>query len=240
LNKSSVEEIRARFDADVERFSDLQTGQSSTMDAPLALELVAQAAVVCTPGAKRICDVGCGAGNFTLKLLERFAGADCTLVDLSAPMLDRAQQRVSAVTNRQVTTLQGDVRELELGEARYDVIVAAAVLHHLRTPDEWRSTYRKLVRALVPGGSLWVFDMVQAASPPLAKLFKQRYGDYLEGLRDAAYRDHVFAYIEQEDSPIPLLDQLDMMREAGLTSVDVLHKQNVFAAFGGVLGSNKS
>lgn len=32
-----------------------------------------------------------------------------------------------------------------------------------------------------------------------------RYDDYLAGLRDAAYRGHVFAYIEQEDTPRPLL-----------------------------------
>jgi tRNA (cmo5U34)-methyltransferase len=39
--KSTTEEIRARFDRDVERFSRLETGQQATMDAPLVLELVA-------------------------------------------------------------------------------------------------------------------------------------------------------------------------------------------------------
>lgn len=32
--KSTVEEIRQRFDADVERFSNLETGQSATVGAP--------------------------------------------------------------------------------------------------------------------------------------------------------------------------------------------------------------
>src|SRR5687768_11443821 len=32
--KSTVDEIRRRFDADVERFSNLETGQSATLDAP--------------------------------------------------------------------------------------------------------------------------------------------------------------------------------------------------------------
>jgi len=36
------DEIRARFDKDVERFSNLETGQSATIDAPLAMELIAQ------------------------------------------------------------------------------------------------------------------------------------------------------------------------------------------------------
>jgi tRNA (cmo5U34)-methyltransferase len=64
----------------------------------------------------------------------------------------------------------------------------------------------------------------------------ERYGEYLTGLKDAAYRDHVFAYIEQEDSPRPLADQLDLLREAGFAQVDVLHKNICFAAFGGVKG----
>ena len=38
--KSTIDEIRARFDADVERFSNLATGQISTVDAPLAMELI--------------------------------------------------------------------------------------------------------------------------------------------------------------------------------------------------------
>jgi tRNA (cmo5U34)-methyltransferase len=44
--KSTIDEIRERFDKDVERFSNLETGQSATMDAPLAMELITQAAIV--------------------------------------------------------------------------------------------------------------------------------------------------------------------------------------------------
>src|SRR5215471_8722288 len=89
--KSTVEEIRRRFDADVERFSNLETGQSATVDAPLAMALVAEAAAATTPHARHVLDVGCGAGNYTLKLLERLPGLDATLIDLSQPMLDRAR-----------------------------------------------------------------------------------------------------------------------------------------------------
>src|SRR3954454_22293570 len=102
--KSAVDEIRRRFDADVERFSNLKTGQSATVDAPLALALVAEAAAATTPHARHVLDVGCGAGNYTLKLLERLPGLDPTLVDLSRPMLDRAAGRVGRATIGQVTT----------------------------------------------------------------------------------------------------------------------------------------
>ena len=38
--KSTVDQIRQRFDNDVERFSNLETGQSATIDAPLVLDLI--------------------------------------------------------------------------------------------------------------------------------------------------------------------------------------------------------
>ncbi len=54
--KSTVEEIRERFDHDVERFSNLETGQSATIDSPLMLEMVAEAASVVIAG----CEGGAG------------------------------------------------------------------------------------------------------------------------------------------------------------------------------------
>src|SRR5512138_457967 len=96
--KSTVEEIRQRFDADVERFADLETGQSPTFDAPLAMALVAEAAAATTPHARHALDVGCGAGNYTLKLLERRPNLDATLIDLSQPMLAKARERIGRAT----------------------------------------------------------------------------------------------------------------------------------------------
>ena len=53
MSKSSVDEIRRRFDTDVERFSNLETGQSATMDAPLVLELITSAAAATNPPRAR-------------------------------------------------------------------------------------------------------------------------------------------------------------------------------------------
>lgn len=237
VNKSTVEEIRQRFDADVERFSNLETGQSATVDAPLAMSLVTHAAATVTPDARALLDVGCGAGNYTLKLLERLPALDITLVDLSQPMLDRARERVAPKTTGQVKTLRSDIRALELGAAQFDIILAAAVLHHLRTDDEWRAVFAKFHRALRPGGSIWIFDLVESSIPAVHQMMWTRYGEYLTGLKDAAYRDHVFAYVAKEDTPKPLVFQLDLLRDVGFSQVDVLHKNSAFAAFGAVKSS---
>lgn len=230
--KSTVQEIRERFDNDVERFSHLETGNTAQVDSVLSLELIAEAASLTTPGARSLLDVGCGAGNYSLKVLERLPSLDVTLLDLSKPMLERGHQRVSAATSGRVRTVQTDIREAELGEAQFDVIVASAVLHHLRTDEEWRTVFARVHRALRPGGTLWIYDLVQHAIPEIERAMWARYGRYLTGMKDESYRDHVFAYIEHEDTPRPLSWQLELMRATGFRDIDVLHKNVCFAAFG--------
>lgn len=234
--KSTVEEIRERFDNDVERFSNLETGQTATIDARLAMELVAQSAAVVTPNAQTVLDIGCGAGNYTLMLLQHLSNLDAKLLDLSQPMLERAKQRVAAATTGNVETIQQDVRDLELPEGCVDIILAAAVLHHLRGEEEWRAVFQKFHTWLRPGGAIWIFDLVQGTVPAIEDLMWRRYGEYLTALKDEAYRDHVFAYVEKEDTQRPLMFQLDMLREVGFGAVEVLHKNSCFAAFGAVKG----
>lgn len=230
--KSTVDEIRARFDLDVERFSNLETGQSATIDAPLALQLIAEAAWAATPHAKRLLDVGCGAGNFSLRLIKERVVREITLVDLSGRMLDRACVRIEQSSGFKPHVIQGDVREVGFETASYDVILAGAVLHHLRTDEEWQAVFSKLYDSLSPGGSLWIFDLVTSPNPAIEALFQRRHGEYLSDLKDARYRDQVFAYIEKEDTPRPLSYQLDLLLRVGFDEVEILHKNGPFAAFG--------
>lgn len=232
--KSTVDQIRRRFDQDVERFSNLETGQTATVDAPLALELITQAAAAVNPRATHSLDIGCGAGNYTLKLLQVIPNLNVTLVDLSLPMLERAVERIRPETKGVITTFQADIRALELGLDAYDIILAAAVFHHLRGEDEWQAVFSKCYAALKPGGSLWISDLIRHDLPSVQNLMWRRYGDYLTQLKGTAYRDQVFAYIEQEDTPRPLLFQTDLLHAVGFRSVEILHKNSSFAAFGAV------
>ena len=51
MKKSTIEEIRTRFDKDVERFSNLDSGQLSTIDAKISLELITESAKRIVPHA---------------------------------------------------------------------------------------------------------------------------------------------------------------------------------------------
>jgi tRNA (cmo5U34)-methyltransferase len=235
MRKSTPEEIRQRFDKDVERFSNLDTGQSATIDAPLGLELIVAAAAAVNPGAATLLDIGCGAGNYTLKMMRSLPLRSVTLVDLSKAMLDRAVQRIRAAdAELEVTAVQADIRETALTPGSFDVAVAAAALHHLRGDDEWQNVFSAVHASLKAGGSFWIWDLVMHQPEVLQELMWRRYGEYLAGLKGPGYREQVFAYVEAEDTPRPLGWQLDQLRAAGFQFVEVLHKNTCFAAFGGV------
>ena len=232
--KSSISEIRERFDNDVERFSNIETGQTATIDAPLAMELITQAAFRTSSGIRRVLDIGCGAGNNTIKLSQHVSPFACDLVDLSGAMLERAKERISQVNSGRIQIFQGDFREIDLPEEGYDVILAAAVLHHLRDDQDWESCFAKLYRLTAPGGSVWITDLVSHETNAVHALMWDRYGDYLRTLGGEEYRAKVFDYIDKEDTPRPVTYQLDLLRKSGFDQVDLLHKNSCFAAFGAV------
>jgi tRNA (cmo5U34)-methyltransferase len=231
--KATAEELRCKFDDDVERFSDLDRGHEAAMDSPLAMELIASAAAAVTPGARRALDVGCGGGNYALKLLQKFPGLELTLLDLSESMLVRARERAIAAGASSVETVQSDIRSFST-TGRYDVIVASAVLHHLRGDEEWRQVFRLLYEALEPGGSLWIFDLLEHDIPAVEELMLKRHGDHLLAIGGESYREQIFTRIREDDTPRSLQFQLDLLREAGFKRIDVLHKNARFAAFGAV------
>lgn len=232
--KATNEEIRARFDKDTERFSNLETGQQTTIDAPLTMDLCTEAAKYTNPYATHLLDIGCGAGNYTLKMLGKVPNLNCTLNDLSMPMLQKAKERVTPQTTGTVTIIQDDMRNLQLPDNHFDIVLAAATLHHLHGDKDWELMFSKIYKALKPGGSFWVSDLVAHDSPLINKLFEDRYYSFIESLGGPEYRKKVYDYVAYEDTPRSLNYQLALLDKVGFNNIEVLHKNSCFAAFGGV------
>lgn len=234
MEKSSIAEIRERFDNDVERFSNINTGQVSTIDAKLALDIITDTAKKIVPDAKNLLDIGCGAGNYTIKMLHKIPYLNCTLVDLSKPMLDKATERLSKEKVQSITAIQNDIREADLEENHYDIILAGMVLHHLRDDQDWENTFKKLYRLLKSGGSLMISDMVTQENNKIQEHIWSKYGHYLEQTGGKEYQQKVFAYTAKEDSPRPLTYQLNLMKKVGFKYSEVLHKNLCFSAYCGI------
>jgi len=230
--KSSTEAIRENFDQQVDRFSNLETGQTTAIDSPLCMELIARSAAMLNPNAKSIMDLGCGGGNYAVKLTSLLPDVDCTLVDISDKMLEKADERVHEIISGKVTTLHGDYRKIELGEAVFDVINAGTTLHHLRGDDEWELVFSKVYMALKPGGTFWINDIVIGETDGITQMM---INGWVSKLQNQVSPEEVEMYLERyesEDTPRTLTYQLDLLRKVGFNETFVLHKHFNFAAFG--------
>ena len=232
--KSSPEAIRRNFDQQVERFSNIETGQATAIDSPLCMELVARSAALLNPDAKRVMDLGCGGGNYAVKVTSLLADVDCTLVDLSANMLAKAEERVAANISGKVLAVQGDYRDIPLEENAYDVITAGTTLHHLRGDEEWETVFGKVYRALKPGGTFWINDIVISETDEISQMML---GGWVSILKKQVQPEEIEMYMERyesEDTPRTLSYQLDLMQQVGFSKTIVLHKHFNFAAFGAI------
>jgi tRNA (cmo5U34)-methyltransferase len=232
--KSTPEAIQKNFDQQVERFSNLETGQTTAIDSPLCMELVARSAALLNPEAKNVMDLGCGGGNYAVKVTYLLPDVDCTLIDLSANMLEKAEERVQENISGKVLAIQGDYRDIPLEENAYDVITAGTTLHHLRENQEWELVFTKVFKALKPGGTFWINDIVLGETEEIDQMML---GGWLSMLRKQISQEEIEMYMERyesEDTPRTLSYQLDLMKQVGFSKTIVLHKHFNFAAFGAI------
>src|SRR3954468_8333245 len=88
-------------------------------------------------------NAGCGAGSFTLRLLD--AGYEVTSVDASDAFVERVRQLVG---DRGAVEL-ADLHALRFEAGTFDAIVCGEVLEHL---DDDQTAVREFARVLKPGG----------------------------------------------------------------------------------------
>lgn len=201
-----------------------------------ALDLLAQINV---QQAKLVYDLGCGPGNVTRMLAERWGGAELFGVDNSSEMLAQASKQPS-----KIRWVQGDITAWAAATPP-DVIFSNAALHWL---DDHQGLFPKLFAQLSPGGVLAVQMPTNHEAPShvllgelarhgpwrdlLAPLVRQRpvgsaefYYDLLASQASALdIWETRYAHILEGDSPVlqwvrgtalkPFLDALEMAGKA--------------------------
>ncbi|MER7581617.1 methyltransferase domain-containing protein [Kitasatospora sp. NPDC097691] len=116
-------------------------------------DLLARVPVLPHPGEETILDIGCGPGNSTAVLRERWPHARITGVDNSAPMLATARTEGEPDADY----LLADARDYDPAPARPDLVVSNAALHwvdgHLDLVPRWAAALRPggVVAFQVPG-----------------------------------------------------------------------------------------
>lgn len=114
------------------------------------------------PGV-RILDLGCGTGNVSARVLERFGsgpaaggGVSIVAVDPSEGMRGKSRARFAGMPVIEVRP--GNSMDIPAEEQDFDFIVSNLALHHV-PPEERATCAAEMFRVLKPGGKLVYADM---------------------------------------------------------------------------------
>jgi SAM-dependent methyltransferase len=121
----------------------------------------------------RVLDLGCGNGGTTLAAADKVTPiGSVTAIDISAPMLERAQERAGAAGLVNATFILGDASIYPFAERSFDAMVSRLGAMFFDDPEE---TFRRMLPALDSGGrialgvwrgpreNLWAMGPVAAA-----------------------------------------------------------------------------
>jgi len=92
---------------------------------------------------KRVLEVACGTGRFTVMLAER--GADITGLDISGPMLQQGREKARAAdVADHVEFMRGDAARLPFPDDHFDTVLAMRFFHLADTPAAFLSEMRRV------------------------------------------------------------------------------------------------
>lgn len=178
----------------------------------------------------RVLDLGAGTGLMAAMVRSKLPAARMTLIDMSESMLDVARERFSG--DPHVEIIVADYSDYAFAPDRFDIIVSSLSIHHL-THASKRELFKKLYRALSPGGVFVNADQVAGHTPASDAYYRRRWLAEIaaSGLSQSA----IDASVERRNVDInaKLDDQLAWMTEAGFQDADCMYKYLDFAVFFG-------
>ena len=104
----------------------------------------------------QVLDVGCGLGAIDLLLVERFGAAHVTGIDVEAPLVARAAERVAAAGMAdRISIRKVSPGPFPFDDGAFDVVFSKDSMIHI--PDK-PALYAEVHRVLAPGGWMLVGD----------------------------------------------------------------------------------
>lgn len=180
----------------------------------------------------KVLDLGCGTGNISRLVKERFPLAQITCMDLAENMIQMARHKLSKYNDIEYKV--ADFSEFQFDDG-YNAVVSSLALHHLQTDELKKKVYRKIYNCLQSGGVFYNADTVLSSTPYLDNLFIQNWKDFMQkSISSEEIESKWLPQYYREDYPLPLMDHVEMLQEVGFQNVDVVWKYYNGAVFGGM------
>lgn len=168
----------------------------------------------CLPAfsACRVLDLGCGTGLELEGYFNLNPSAKITAIDMAPGMLGRLKEKFR---DRDIELILGSYFNVPFGSERYDAAVSVESLHHF-TAEEKTPLYRKLRKALKPGGYFILTDYFSLSDEE-----EQHYRSEFNRLKteQGIIDDEIYHY----DTPLTVEHEIKYLKAAGFSHVEILN-----------------
>ncbi|WP_299476396.1 class I SAM-dependent methyltransferase [uncultured Paracoccus sp.] len=177
-----------------------------------------------------VLDLGAGTGLFSAMVSARCSVGRLCLLDGAADMLERARSRFP--TGDRIEYRVDDMAEADLGDEKWNLVISALAIHHL--PDEKkRDLFRRIRRALKPGGLFVNAEQVAGPNPTADDRYSRV---WLEQIRELGVTEQEIEKARERmsyDKCAPVGSQLKWLSDAGFSDVDCSFKAWRFGVLSG-------
>jgi tRNA (cmo5U34)-methyltransferase len=174
-------------------------------------------------------ELGCGTGNFTLALVDRFPRCRWTIVDGSDEMVDLASARLTELAPAaHAECVLGRFELIEFDAASFDVITSCISLHHVADKAAMFARLRPMLR---PGGSLCFADQLTGAAPRVADRHWERWLEHCRAPGQCTEEevDHLVDHSAAHDHYESLAAYAQYLRDAGFVQIDCVWRDGMWA-----------
>lgn len=177
-----------------------------------------------------ILELGCGTGNLSLRLAEKFPKAELTLVDASNEMIETTKARLQETFPAQTQSaifLLTRFEDLNVKEKHFDLVTSCISLHHV---EDKKSLYEKIFNSLTSNGTFRFADQMRGGTEWNHEKNWQRWLEFCREPNNCneeeiqSLLDHAHAH----DYYTPLAEHFRMLTNVGFKSVDCVWRNLIW------------
>lgn len=166
---------------------------------------------------KSILELGCGTGNLTQIVQQRYPTANITAVDISGECINECKSRISSP---KVEYVKCDFKEIDFPIDTFDLVISSISIHHLKDIDK-EILFQRLHKFQAPNGVLSFCDQFRGETDFMYQKHIERWKTF--ALKQGASIDEWEMWMKHQqdhDYHSTLSNHLQWIKNSGYKFVD--------------------
>ncbi|MDD5571469.1 MAG: methyltransferase domain-containing protein [Bacteroidales bacterium] len=169
---------------------------------------------------KKILELGCGTGNLTQKIIEKYPNAEIFLVDISDEIIRQCKKRF--IKNKNLNFINADFNDLNFKNEDFALIVSSIAIHHIKNKEK-EILFGKVRKWLQKSGVFTYFDQFKGATDEIYKKNIEKWHEEIIKLgSDEKDWKQWMKHQDEHDYHATVAEQIEWLKKAKFKTIDVV------------------